>query len=220
VSLAGRTAAPVEPPLPFRIGGFGGVDGLASYLREHGVGAVIDATHPFAARMSVHAVEACRRLGLPLIVFSRAPWRPGPGDRWTSVPDLPAAAAALGPRPLQVFLTSGRLGLAAFKAAPQHRYLGRTIDPPAPADLPPHYRAILARGPFPVAEETALLREEAIEVLVTKNSGGTASDAKLDAARRLGLPVIMVEPPPPTEATRFTDLPAVLDWIAAQRDAP
>ncbi len=137
LSLAGRTARAVLPAMPVRVGGFGGIEGLAAYLRDSRTRAVIDATHPFATRISAHATAACARLGISRATFTRPPWTAGPGDRWTAVPDLATAAAALGTTPLRVFLTTGRLGLAAFKAAPQHDYLVRTIDPPAPGDSPP-----------------------------------------------------------------------------------
>lgn len=220
VSLAGRTQQPIALPLPCRIGGFGGVEGLVRYLRENGTEAVVDATHPFAARISAHAAMACARLGLPLATFTRPSWTAGPGDRWTAVADLDAAARALGDAPRRVLLTTGRLGLAAFRAAPQHSYIGRTIDPPDAEHLPPTYRIMLGRGPFPLAAEIALLRDEAIDVVVTKNSGGAASAAKLEAARALALPVVMVEPPARPAGTVFTDVAAVLRWIAAQRAAP
>jgi precorrin-6A/cobalt-precorrin-6A reductase len=205
-----------------RIGGFGGAEGLGRWLRDNRIAAVIDATHPFAERISTHAAEAARAENVPLAVYTRPPWRAQAGDRWLAVPDLAAAAAALGERPARVFVTSGRLGLAAFRAAPQHHYLIRCIDAPAPDDLPPDHRLILNRGPFTLEDEIALLRTAAIEVLVSKNSGGAASAAKLGAARRLGLTVVMVErpglggqslaPAPPV----FTELAAVLGWIEAQ----
>jgi precorrin-6A/cobalt-precorrin-6A reductase len=223
ISLAGRTAQPAASAVPQRIGGFGGPEGLGRWLRDNRIAAVIDATHPFAARISTHAAEAARAENVPLAVYTRPPWRAQAGDRWLAVPDLAAAAAALGERPARVFVTSGRLGLAAFRAAPQHHYLIRCIDAPAPDHLPPDHRLILDRGPFALDDETALLRTAAIEVLVSKNSGGAASAPKLTAARRLGLTVVMVErsahagqpagPAPPV----FTELAAVLGWIEAQR---
>lgn len=220
LSLAGRTEAPVLPPVPHRIGGFGGADGLARYLAEAGIEAVVDATHPFAPRISANAARACARLGVPLATFTRPAWTPRSGDRWVGVSTLDAAAAALGPLPRRAFLTTGRLGLAAFKVAPQHRYLIRTIDPPTADDLPPEHDLLFGRGPFPVDEEVALMRGARIDVLVTKNSGGAASAAKLDAARALGLEVVMVERPPSAAGERFTALPDVLAWIAAHRVTP
>ena len=220
LSLAGRTASPALPPIPHRIGGFGGVAGLVGYLAGERVAGVVDATHPFAARISAHAVEACAALGLPLLAFTRPPWEPAPGARWTSVPDLGAAAQSLGATPRRVLLTVGRLGLAAFRAAPQHRYVIRTIDPPDPADLPPDHRLVLDRGPFRLAAETALMRDAAIDVLVTKNSGGAAASAKLDAARALGIAVVAVARPavaaPRQEAFALGE---VLAWIEARAHA-
>jgi precorrin-6A/cobalt-precorrin-6A reductase len=221
VSLAGRTQNPLALPLPCRIGGFGGAEGLARMLRDERIDAVVDATHPFAARIGANAAKACKTLGLPLARYTRPPWLPQPGDRWQSVPDIFAAAQAIGETPVRVFLTTGRLGLAAFKNAPQHDYVIRTIDPPEAGDLPPQNRILLARGPFSLEAETALMAEERIAVLVTKNSGGAASAPKLAAARRLGLPVIMVEPPHRPDATAFHALEDILGWIAAvQRGAP
>ncbi|MGI3901953.1 MAG: cobalt-precorrin-6A reductase [Janthinobacterium lividum] len=221
LSLAGRTMSPALPPIPHRVGGFGGVAGLAGYLRREAVDAVVDATHPFAARISANAAEACTTLGLPLMVFSRPPWFAGPHDDWTFVADMDEAARALGDAPRHVLLTVGRLDLAAFKAMPQHHYLVRTIDPPQGDDLPPDHMLIVGRGPFRLDEEQALMRDERIEVLVTKNSGGTAAAAKLEVARMLGVPVIVVERPP-TAATRNEtgSLAEVLDWIEARRRTP
>ncbi|WP_245504095.1 cobalt-precorrin-6A reductase [Lichenihabitans psoromatis] len=220
LSLAGRTLTPLLPPIPHRIGGFGGIDGLVDYLRHNRIDAMIDATHPFAARMSAHAAAASGLSGIPLATFTRRPWRPEPTDRWTTVTSLDEAALSLGSTQKRVFVTSGRLGLAAFLAAPQHHYLIRTIDPPAPADVPPDNRVILARGPFPVDQEINLLRAERIDVLVTKNSGGAASFDKLLAARALALPVILIAPPSRESGLVLHDLAAVLAWIEAQRGTP
>ncbi len=221
LSLAGRTSHPAPTPIPVRTGGFGGVDGLARFLAQERIAVVMDATHPFAARMSAHAAAACASAGVPLAVFTRPAWRPDAGDDWRSVGTLEDAAAALGPEPARVFLTTGRLGLAAFRSAPQHRYLVRTIDPPAPADMPPDCRVILARGPFDAASETALMRAERVDVLVTKNSGGAAGAGKLASARCLGLPVVMVERPPDSgRREAFDTLVAVLGWIETHRSAP
>ncbi len=211
LSLAGRTETPALPPIPCRIGGFGGADGLAAYLRGKWIEAVIDATHPFAARISANAANACAETGVPLAAFTRAGWDARPGDDWLQVPDLAAAAEALGDVPRRVFLTSGRLGLAAFKAAPRHHYLLRSIDPPSETDRPPRCEIVLARGPFDMAAESALMRRHGIEILVTKNSGGDRT--KLDAARSFGVPVVMVERPLLPSVVTFTTLDAVLAWI-------
>ena len=220
LSLAGRTARPADVPVPVRIGGFGGVEGLAAFLETDGIAAVVDATHPFASRMSAHALAACAQRAVPLARLTRPPWVPEPGDDWRRVADLDAAAAALGAAPRRVFLTSGRLGLASFKRAPQHHYLLRSIDPPSREDQPPLCGIVLARPPFALAEEDALMREHRIDVLVSKNSGG-AGTAKFAAARNLAIPVIMVERPVEDRATDcFDDLAALLGWIEAQRGAP
>lgn len=213
VSLAGRTARPVLPPLPTRIGGFGGAEGLAAYLEEHRIAAVVDATHPFAARISANAVAACARAGVPLLVLTRAAWTAGRGDRWIGVPDMAGAADALRPLGRSVFLTVGRQELAPFAAVPDKRYLIRAVDPPDPMpDLPDH-RVILDRGPYTLEGELALLAEHRIDALVSKNSGGTATAAKLEAARRLGLPVVMVERPPATGSATVHEVAAALAWL-------
>ncbi len=219
LSLAGRTQNPVEPPIPFRSGGFGGVDGLKTYLTDCEIDVVVDATHPFAAQMSAHAVEACRDLALPIAIFTRAAWRAVPGDRWITVPDMAAAAQALGEMARRVFLTVGGLQLAAFAAAPHHHYLVRTIDPPDVSALPDH-RLILGRGPFAMDDEIALMRDDRIDVLVTKNSGGKATAAKLAAARALGIDVVMVERPKSEDVLTFEKLDAVMAWILNHRPAP
>ena len=220
LSLAGRTSAPVLPAIKTRVGGFGGARGLAAFLYGERPDAVIDATHPFAARMSANAVAACGEARVPLAVFSRPPWRPEADDRWTQVPDMASAAAALGSPPRRVFLTVGRLALAAFAVAPKHRYLIRTIDAVGDLSAFPRHRLLRARGPFRVEDEIALIRAEQIDCLITKNSGGDATRAKLDAARALGLEVIMVTRPPASGAERFERLADVLAWIAGHRSPP
>jgi precorrin-6A/cobalt-precorrin-6A reductase len=195
LSFAGRTTALRLPQIPYRIGGFGGVDGLQAYLEAERIDVLVDATHPFAEQISRHAAIAASGAKIPLVVLSRPAWAARPGDHWSDVADMAAAAAALGRKPRRVFLTIGRLQIGAFAAAPQHFYLIRTIEPlPFPPNLPRH-RVILGRGPFAFEAEDKLLREEAIDVVVSKNSGGEAAFAKLRAARHLGLPVIMVARP-------------------------
>ena len=192
MSFAGRTRAP-SSPIPLRSGGFGGAEGLWQYLEAEGIDVLVDATHPFAAQISRNAEIAAARGNIPLVILSRPGWMREPQDRWTEVPDMAAAAAAIGRETRRVFLAIGRLQLAAFEAAPQHYYLIRTIEPIAP-NLP-HHRIIAARGPFDVEAEERLLRDEKIDVIVAKNSGAAAVFGKIAAARRLGLPVIMVERP-------------------------
>lgn len=212
LSLAGRTKNPVLPPIPHRIGGFGGADGLARYLTEARVALLVDATHPFASRITPNAAEAARITGVPLLRLERPGWAPGPGDDWRRVRDMPAAAEALGAEPRRVFLTIGRQDLIPFRdQAAQHDYLVRSVDAPEAGLLPPRARILTARGPFGETEERALLLEHRIDVLVTKNSGG--SEAKLTAARSLGLPVIMVDRPPRPGGDRVETAAAALDWI-------
>jgi precorrin-6A/cobalt-precorrin-6A reductase len=220
LSLAGATSNPAPAPIPQRTGGFGGAEGLAAYLEAERIGAVVDATHPFASRISANAVAACRATDTPLVVFTRPPWTREPGDRWVEVATMDEAAAALGRTPRTVFLTQGRLQLAAFARAPQHRYFARAIDRPAEINALPHCKLILARGPFSLADEIALMQRERIEALVTKNSGGRATYAKIEAARALEIEVVIVRRPAAPEAETLYDLDAVMGWIAAHRRTP
>ena len=215
VSLAGRTAAPHGQALPTRVGGFGGAAGLARYLVEARIDAVVDATHPFAARISENARRACADMRVPLVRLARAPWRRRDGDRWTEVADNAAAAAALGAVPRRVFLTIGRQGVGDFRAAPQHDYLVRAIDAPDPGELPPCARLLLARGPFDLAGEMALMREARVDVVVSKNSGGDATFAKIETARRLGLEVVMIDRPPQSDAPQADDVEAAMAFLGA-----
>ena len=214
LSLAGRTREPRAQPIATRIGGFGGIDGLCAYLQGKRIERVMDATHPFAEQMSRHAAAACTRLGIPLLILTRVPWQRQPGDDWIEVADLEAAVRALGETPRRVFLTIGRLGLAAFACALQHFYLVRTIDPPDDLAALPQQELILARGPFAVADEERLMREASIDVLVTKNSGGRGTYAKMLAARRLGLPAIVVTSPQRPDVPIVHDIDAALHFIA------
>jgi len=220
MSLAGRTGHPVLPPIKHRIGGFGGVEGLIAYLQSENMSAVIDATHPFAAQMTRNAALACERLGVPRLIFTRPAWTPSTEDRWISVRDTEAAVDALGEEPKKVFLTVGRLSLPAFRRAPQHHYLMRSIDAPDATDCPPQTKLILARGPFDVEAEQALMLAHGIEIIVTKNSGGHATDAKLIAARALHLPVIMIDRPTLPESDIVHNLESVMAFIAAHRFTP
>jgi precorrin-6A/cobalt-precorrin-6A reductase len=217
LSLAGRTSRPAASPLPTRIGGFGGVEGLARYLRENGVGAVVDATHPFAAQMSANAAAACAEAGVALAVLARPPWRPEAGDDWREVADAVEAAAALGETPRRVLLTIGRLGAGAFRAAPQHHYVLRSID--APDDPPDGAELVLSRPPFSLADEIELMKSRRIDIVVSKNAGGEVTRAKLDAARELQLPVVMIRRPPQGPATTFFEIDSALRWIEAHLSA-
>jgi precorrin-6A/cobalt-precorrin-6A reductase len=224
LSYAGRTASLAPPDVPHRVGGFGGVAGLAEFLQRGGFAALMDLTHPFAARISANAVEAARIAGTPLVVLERATWQQLPADRWIEVADMAEAARALGSEPRRVFLTIGRLELQAFEAAPQHQYLIRAVDAFALPSALPRARLLSARGPFQVAGECALLEREGIELLVSKNSGTPATYAKIEAARLLRLPVVMVQRPPMpacargdargfAQAQRVQTLDAALAWL-------
>jgi precorrin-6A/cobalt-precorrin-6A reductase len=212
-SYAGRTAAPVAQPLPTRIGGFGGVDGLADYLRAHAISHVIDATHPFAAQMSRNAIAACDVTQTPLIVLQRPAWVAGPQDRWTHVGDTAAAVAALPDMPARVFLAIGKQTLDAFAAKPQHHYLLRLVDAPeGPLPLP-DCSVIIERGPFTTAGDTALMQQRAITHIVAKNAGGSGALAKLEAARALRLPVILIDRPAMLPRLVVADVAEVMGWL-------
>ncbi|MEW2284208.1 cobalt-precorrin-6A reductase [Streptomyces sp. NPDC047841] len=212
-SLAGRVARPGALPGEVRTGGFGGPEGLADWLRAHRVDALVDATHPFAASITDHAARAARATGVPAVVLRRPGWRPGPGDRWHDAASLAAAAEALPGLGRRVFLTTGRLGLAAFAHLTGLRFLVRSVDPPEPP-LPPDTTVVLDRGPFTVIGETELLRAHRIDVLVTKDSGGDATAAKLTAARGLGLPVVVVRRPAlPAGVTAVPDVADALERL-------
>lgn len=219
-SYAGRTDHPVPQPLPTRIGGFGGVKGLRDYFLRERITHVIDATHPFAAQMSRNAIEACGQSSLPLLSHERMPWQASPEDRWTRVRDMTAACAALPESGARVFLAIGKQQLAEFATKPANHYLLRLVDPPeGPLPLPDAH-AVIARGPFDVAGDTALMQDHRITHIVAKNAGGRGAEAKLIAARALRLPVILVDRPalPPRES-RDT-LEGVMEWLAAHPAAP
>ena len=217
LSLAGRTAAPKAQPIATRSGGFGGVEGLSRWLRDHATEAVIDATHPYADQMSAHAVAACATTGIPLASVLRPAWTPQPGDAWHFVADAEAAAAALGQVPRRVFLSLGRSDLDAFASAPQHRYVARSVDPPKQLTLPPDIRFLQARGPFDLDAETKLLTGERIEIVVSKNSGGSATYPKIDAARALGLPVVMIARPHKLAGHVLNSAEAAIAWLEELR---
>ncbi|WJT00691.1 cobalt-precorrin-6A reductase [Novosphingobium humi] len=219
LSYAGRTDNPRPQPVPCRIGGFGGVAGLAAYLREHRVTHLVDATHPFAAQMSAHAAAAARIADVPFVALTRPAWRMEPGDRWTGVGGIEAAAAALAGPPRRVLLALGRMHVDAFAAQSQHHYLLRFVDrPDAPPALPDHH-LVVDRGPFSIAGDRALLQRHAIDLVVSKNAGGTGAQAKLIAARELGLPVLMIERPAMPDRREMFRPEDVLDWIAHEAAA-
>jgi precorrin-6A/cobalt-precorrin-6A reductase len=212
-SYAGRTRIPLPHALPTRIGGFGGADGLADFIDKEKITHVIDATHPFAAEMSRHAVTACGTTKVPLIALERAPWIREGGDNWIDVADINAAAAALPEKAAHAFLAIGRQHIAPFAAKSQHAYLLRFVDAPDGALPLPNAEVIVARGPFTLDGELALLRSRSIEWVVARNSGGTGARAKIDAARELSLPVIMIARPELPERPGVDTVERVMAWL-------
>jgi precorrin-6A/cobalt-precorrin-6A reductase len=210
-SFAGRTAAPVHPPGEVRIGGYGGSAGLARYVRDAGIDVLIDVTHPFAAHMRWNAVEAAEAIGVPRLRIERPAWRSEPDDDWRSVADLDGAASAAAGFD-RVFLTTGRQELEPFAGCSGTWFLVRAIEPP---DRLPLEQAVvlLARGPFAVDDEVALMRHHRIDAVVTKNSGGAATHAKVVAARRLSLPVVMVERPPSPPGPQVATIDEAVRWL-------
>ena len=212
-SLAGRVRRPRLPPGSVRVGGFGGPEALALWLEEHGVAAVVDATHPFAERISASAAAACPHAGVPLLRLERPGWSEHPSDRWRWVDDLDAAAAAIPSLGARVLLTTGRQGLPAFAGVEDAWFLVRCVEEPDPP-LPPSHRLLLDRGPYTLDGELALIDEHRIDLVVTKDSGGAHTAAKLDAARQRRLPVIVVRRPPRTGAATVPRVADALAWAA------
>ncbi len=220
LSLAGVTRTPHLSPLPTRIGGFGGADGLQRWLEHAQTSALVDATHPFAQQISRNAVAAATGAGVPLLRIDRPAWEPVAGDRWTMVPTMQEAAAAIGLPPTRVLLTVGRQELAPFLAHPQHHYVVRSVDPPPPELLPPDATVLSARGPFSLPDERALLARHRIELVVTKNSGGDATAPKLAAAREAGLRVVMVARPVSPPTSTVPGWRDALHWLERRHQDP
>jgi precorrin-6A/cobalt-precorrin-6A reductase len=211
-SLAGRVPDPALPVGPVRIGGFGGVEGLRQWLRDEHIGVVVDATHPFAATITAHAAHACKELGLPHLVLARPPWDPGGAVVVAS--DTQAAETVAQRRYARVFLTTGRSGANAF-ADSDAWFLIRAVTAPDGVALPRHHELLLSRGPYRYDDELRLLTGQRIDALVTKNSGGDMTRAKLDAAAALGIPVVMVARPPlPAGVTKVGTVDETVDWLA------
>lgn len=217
-SLAGRVANPRLPVGEVRVGGFGGPDGLARYLGENDVAAVVDATHPFAERIGASAAKGTSLAQVPLLRLQRRGWEAGPGDDWHWVDTLDEAATKITVLGERIFLTSGRQGLAAFAHCTDQWFLARCVDPPEPP-LPPRIEIILDRGPYHVPGETRLLRDHRIDVLVTKDSGGGMTAAKLVAARECGLPVVVVRRPARPITRTVDDVVAAANWVSAMLEA-
>jgi precorrin-6A/cobalt-precorrin-6A reductase len=213
LSLAGRTAAPVRQAVPIRRGGFGGVAGLADYLKRERIDVLIDATHPYASVISANAVVAARDANVAFIGLRRAPWTAMAGDHWIEVSDASAAVEALGQTPRRVFVTLGRNELAPLQGAPQHHYLIRSVDPVDPPLALPHAHYVTGRGPFAPADERALMTAHRIEIVIAKNSGGAATYGKIEAARVLGIAVIMLRRPPPPDGPAVHSVDQALAWL-------
>lgn len=218
LSYAGRTENPKQPPIASRIGGFGGVDGLIDYLRREQIARVVDATHPFAAQMSAHAIAACGTLSIPLLALERPPWQRVGGDHWIEVDDFVSAAQALGAAPRRVFLGIGRTQLAPFASHKQHFCLVRLVDQPR-APLPIEAEVIIARGPFDLAGDRQMLTDHRIDIVVARDAGGDSASAKIDAARELGLPVVMVRRPFIPDRPKVETVAEILRWLG-QDEAP
>lgn len=217
LSYAGRTTTRPSPPkgVEVRVGGFGGIEGLANHLRSNGISAMIDATHPFAARMPFYAAAACRNVEVPLLRIVRPAWSPEPADRWIHVTTVDDAALAVQHlRARQVLLTIGRQELSAF-AECEAAFVARCIDPPEPGVLP-GATILLARAPFALEDELDVIRDHRIDLIVSKNAGGEATRAKLDAARQLGIPVVMIARPPAPPVDTVERVQDALDWIAGR----
>ena len=212
-SLAGRVARPHLPAGEVRVGGFGGPEALARWLLDNDIAAVVDATHPFAERISSSAAIACERAEVPLLRLERPGWSERADDDWHWVDDTDAAAEAVPALGRRVFLTTGRQGLAAFAGVPAW-FLVRCIDPPDPP-LPERHELVLDRGPYTLEGELGLIDRHAIDLVVTKDSGGRLTEAKLDAARSRGLPVIVIRRPPRPQTANVADVPAAVEWLRA-----
>jgi len=212
-SLAGRTREPLALAATTRVGGFGGAAGLTHYLQAERIAALVDATHPFAAQISYHAAEAAAAAGIPRLMLVRPPWEPADGDRWLLVPSHAAAAAQVPALGKRTFLSIGRQELAAFAPLQHLWFLMRAIEPPEPGTLLPPGKLLLQRGPFTLEAERALLQDYDLEVVVTKNSGGAATYAKIVAARELQLPVVVVQRPPLPPGEQVASPEAALAWL-------
>jgi precorrin-6A/cobalt-precorrin-6A reductase len=216
-ALAGRTERPGPIPGEVRIGGFGGAGGLAAYLTDHKINGVIDATHPFAAQISLSARLACDATQVPRLILRRPPWRRDPLDRWVEVDSADAAAAIVGRVGRRALLTVGAGSVAPFAAADTVRFVVRLVDPPRERLPLKFHEIVLGRGPFSLAEERHLVARHAIDVLVCKASGGAATEPKLVAAREMSLPVIMIRRPPQEPGAAVETIEAALDWLDGGR---
>jgi precorrin-6A/cobalt-precorrin-6A reductase len=215
-SLAGRVASPRKPAGQVRVGGFGGSTGLSSWIESHGIRALIDATHPFAATISWNAAAAAAASHIPLLALRRPAWAPGEGDRWHEAASLEHAALALPELGQRHFLVVGRQGVSSFAGMRDAWFLVRCIDRPD-EPTPPQMELLLDRGPYSLDAEIALMRTHRVDTVITKNSGAQATAAKLDAARELGLPVVILQrPATPRGVREVANVPGAVDWVYAQ----
>ncbi len=215
LSLAGRTANPVASPLPIRVGGFGGIAGLADYLRRENIDLLVDATHPFAAQISGNAVAASVETGVPLLAIERPPWTRVDGDDWDEHESIEAAIAALPDEPQDVFSGLGRQAIPALAAAPQHRYIIRVVDAIKPPASLPHATIIAARGPFRTEDDITLFKRRGIRHVLAKNAGGSAAYSKIEAARALGIKVHMVRRRIIASRLTVASVEDAMGWITA-----
>ncbi len=212
-SLAGRTQTPTAIAGSVRVGGFGGATGLSEYLRDRQIDYLIDATHPFAAQISHNAAIATRDVGIPHLMLVRPAWEKQSGDRWIEVESIEAAALALEQTAKRVFLTIGRQQLAPFARLSDVWFLMRSIDPPSPDIAIPNGITVLDRAPFTIEQEKQLMLDHTIDTIVSKNSGGNATYAKIVAARELGIPIVMVQRSPIPPVEQVADVEGAIDWL-------
>ncbi|WP_286902920.1 cobalt-precorrin-6A reductase [Vreelandella sedimenti] len=212
-SYAGRVATPKPQPLPTRIGGFGGVSGLAAFVARERITHIVDATHPFAAQMSTNVLAAAAQCSVKATALTRPAWRPVNGDQWQSVASINEAVSALAGPPQRILLAIGRMHLAAFAAQPQHHYVLRLVDQPT-SPLPlADVSTVIDRGPFTLESDLALLEKQRIQRIVCKNAGGEGAASKLTAARALGLPVVMIERPHLPSRLEAHTVDEVINWL-------
>ena len=214
LSFAGRVKRTKPQPIPIRVGGFGGPEGLCDYIVQNKITHVIDATHPFAEQISWNTFKACTDLRIPFAALTRNPWVEEPGDNWKNVDSVKAAAIMLKSyKPRTVFLAIGRIQVPEFKIAQQHKYILRLVDP-FEGSLPlKNAHTIISRGPFEVSHDIKLMSENEVNIIICKNSGGTGAVSKLLAGRRLKLPVIMINRPKLPERTTFHSPTEIVEWL-------
>ncbi|MGM0542584.1 MAG: cobalt-precorrin-6A reductase [Pseudomonadota bacterium] len=212
-SYAGRVTTPKPQPLPTRIGGFGGVSGLADFVAREHITHIVDATHPFAAQMSANVLAAAAQCGVKAMAFTRPAWHPVTGDQWQSVASIDEAVSALAGPPQRVLLAIGRMHLAAFAAQPQHHYVLRLVDRPTSPPPLPDVSTVIDRGPFTLEGDLALLENQRIQRIVCKNAGGEGAASKLTAARTLGLPTVMIERPALPSRHEVHRIDDVFSWL-------